>query len=89
MSLSDKKLDEILNNAKRLIEQHNQYKKIVHDLSERVKKLEHENKTLHEQLSDIQENQGPASVDKEKLKEQIDKYLHDIDLSIQWLSDLE
>jgi hypothetical protein len=28
-------------------------------------------------------------LDKEKLKEQIEKYLSDIDLSIQWLSDLD
>jgi predicted nuclease with TOPRIM domain len=89
MSLLDEKLEEILNKANRLIEQNNQYKKVVQDLSARVKLLESENSELWNKLEEAQPNESGIALDKENLKKQIDKYIQDIDLSIQWLSDLE
>jgi predicted nuclease with TOPRIM domain len=89
MSLLDEKLEEILNKANRLIEQNNQYKKVVQDLSARVKLLESENSELWIKLEEAQPNESGIALDKENLKKQIDKYIQDIDLSIQWLSDLE
>jgi len=89
MSLLDEKLEAILNKANRLIEQNNQYKKVVQDLSARVKLLESENSELWNKLEEAQPNESGIALDKENLKKQIDKYIQDIDLSIQWLSDLE
>ena len=84
----EKKLDEILLKAAKLIEQNNQYRRVVQDLSNKIKLLETENSALRNELKESIENNGVA-LDKEKLKQQIDKYLLEIDQSIQWLSDLE
>ncbi len=87
MSLLDEKLEEILNKVSRLIEQNAQYKRIVQDQNSKIKQLELENRELWTQLEEVQESL-PA-LNKEDLRKQIDKYIQDIDLSIQWLSDLE
>ncbi len=89
MSLLDSKLDKILVNTNLLIDQNNHYKMLVHDLSERLQKLETENKMLNEKLLLSKNDENTVTFNKERLKEQIEKYLQDIDLSIQWLSDLE
>lgn len=89
MSLLDEKLEEILNKANRLIAQNNQYRKVVQDLNARVNLLESENSELWNKLEEAQPNEFGVALDKENLKKQIDKYIQDIDLSIQWLSDLE
>jgi hypothetical protein len=88
MAHLEEKLDKILLKATKLIEQNNQYRQILMDLSNKVSLLETENKALRDEL--IAKTQNTEIVlDKEKLKEQIEKYLSDIDLSIQWLSDLD
>jgi hypothetical protein len=88
MAHLEEKLDAILLKATKLIEQNNQYRRIVMDLSNKINLLETENKALRDEL--ISKAQNTEIVpDKEKLKQQIDKYLSDIDLSIQWLSDLD
>lgn len=88
MAHLEEKLDEIILKAIKLIEQNNQYQRIVMDLSNKISLLETENKALRDEL--IAKAQNTEVVhDKEKLKEQIEKYLSDIDLSIQWLSDLD
>jgi hypothetical protein len=88
MAHLEEKLDKILLKATKLIEQNNQYRQILMDLSNKVSLLETENKALRVEL--IAKTQNTEIVlDKEKLKEQIEKYLSDIDLSIQWLSDLD
>lgn len=88
MAHLEEKLDKILLKATKLIEQNNQYRQILMDLSNKVSLLEIENKALRVEL--IAKTQNTEIVlDKEKLKEQIEKYLSDIDLSIQWLSDLD
>ncbi len=84
----EKKLDEILLKAAKLIEQNNQYRRVVQDLSNKIKLLETENSALRNELKESIEN-NEVALDKEKLKQQIDKYLLEIDQSIQWLSDLE
>lgn len=89
MSLLDEKLEEILNKANRLIAQNNQYRKVVQDLNARINLLESENSELWNKLEEAQPNEFGVALDKENLKKQIDKYIQDIDLSIQWLSDLE
>jgi hypothetical protein len=71
-----------------LIEQNNQYRKVVQDLSNKIKLLETENNALRIELNEkttIESN----TLDKEKLKNKIDKYLLEIDQSIQWLSNLD
>jgi len=88
MAHLEEKLDKIILKAAKLIEQNNQYRQILMDLSNKVSLLEIENKALRDEL--ISKTQNTEIVlDKEKLKEQIEKYLSDIDLSIQWLSDLD
>jgi hypothetical protein len=88
MAHLEEKLDKIILKAAKLIEQNNQYRQILMDLSNKVSLLETENKALRVEL--IAKTQNTEIVlDKEKLKEQIEKYLSDIDLSIQWLSDLD
>ena len=88
MAHLEEKLDKIILKAAKLIEQNNQYRQILMDLSNKVSLLETENKALRDEL--IAKTQNTEIVlDKEKLKEQIEKYLSDIDLSIQWLSDLD
>jgi len=88
MAHLEEKLDEIILKAKKLIEQNNQFQQIIQDLSKKLSILEIENKALRDELAD--KAQSPELVlDKEKLKQQIDKYLQEIDLSIRWLSDLD
>ena len=88
MAHLEEKLDAILLKSAKLIEQNNQYQRIVTDLSNKINLLETENKALRDEL--ISKAQNTEIVfDKENLKQQIDKYLSDIDLSIQWLSDLD
>jgi hypothetical protein len=82
------KLDGIILKAAKLIEQNNQYRKVVQDLSNKIKLLETENNALRIELNEkttIESN----TLDKEKLKNKIDKYLLEIDQSIQWLSNLD
>lgn len=88
MAHLEEKLDAILQKAEKLIEQNNQYRLIVQDLSNKIKFLETENSALRVELTKKNQNSDLA-LDKEKLKRQIDKYLHEIDQSIHWLSDLE
>jgi hypothetical protein len=88
MAHLEEKLDKILLKATKLIEQNNQYRHILMDLSNKVSLLETENKALRVELLAKTQN-TEIVLDKEKLKEQIEKYLSDIDLSIQWLSDLD
>jgi predicted nuclease with TOPRIM domain len=88
MAHLQEKLDGILLKAAKLIEQNNQYRKVVQDLSNRIKLLETENNALRIELSEKASNNS-NTLDKEKLKSQIDKYLLEIDQSIQWLSDLD
>jgi predicted nuclease with TOPRIM domain len=88
MAHLEEKLDAILQKAEKLIEQNNQYRLIVQDLSNKVKFLETENSALRVELT-IKNQNSDLALDKEKLKRQIDKYLHEIDQSIHWLSDLE
>jgi hypothetical protein len=88
MAHLEEKLDKILLKATKLIEQNNQYRQILMDLSNKVSLLETENKALRVELLAKTQN-TEIVLDKEKLKEQIEKYLSDIDLSIQWLSDLD
>ena len=88
MAHLEEKLDAILLKADRLIAQNKQFRQIAHELSDKINLLEIENKALRDELNE--KAQIPdASLNKEKLKQQIDKYLNDIDLSIQWLSDLD
>jgi predicted RNase H-like nuclease (RuvC/YqgF family) len=89
MSLLDEKIEEIINKTGKLIEQNAQYRRVVQDLTSRVKQLDNENKELRLQLEESKTNNSNLPVDKESLRKQIDKYIQDIDLSIQWLSDLE
>jgi hypothetical protein len=89
MSLLDEKLEEILNKVNRLIEQNAQYKRIVQDQDSKIKQLELENRELWTQLEEAQVQESLPALNKEDLRKQIDKYIQDIDLSIQWLSDLE
>jgi predicted RNase H-like nuclease (RuvC/YqgF family) len=89
MSLLDEKIEEIINKTGKLIEQNVQYRRVVQDLTSRVKQLDNENKELRLQLKESKTNNSNLPVDKESLRKQIDKYIQDIDLSIQWLSDLE
>ena len=88
MAHLEEKLDAILQKAEKLIEQNNQYRLIVQDLSNKIKFLETENSALRVELT-IKNQNSDLALDKEKLKRQIDKYLHEIDQSIHWLSDLE
>ena len=88
MAHLEEKIDAILQKAKKLIEQNNQYRVIVQDLSNKIKFLETENSALRVELT-IKNQNSDLALDKEKLKRQIDKYLHEIDQSIHWLSDLE
>jgi predicted nuclease with TOPRIM domain len=88
MAHLEEKLDAILQKAEKLIEQNNQYRVIVQDLSNKIKFLETENSALRVELT-IKNQNSDLALDKEKLKRQIDKYLHEIDQSIHWLSDLE
>ena len=88
MAHLQEKLDGIILNAAKLIEQNNQYRKVVQDLSNKIKLLETENNALRIELNEkttIESN----TLDKEKLKNKIDKYLLEIDQSIQWLSNLD
>jgi predicted nuclease with TOPRIM domain len=88
MAHLEEKIDAILQKAEKLIEQNNQYRVIVQDLSNKIKFLETENSALRVELT-IKNQNSDLALDKEKLKRQIDKYLHEIDQSIHWLSDLE
>jgi chromosome segregation ATPase len=83
----ESKIEEITLKVTKLIEQNAQYKRVVNDLKQRCTRLEAENQELSNELEENIENS--ASLDKESIKKQIDKYIQDIDLSIQWLSDLE
>jgi hypothetical protein len=88
MAHLQEKLDGIILKAAKLIEQNNQYRKVVQDLSNKIKLLETENNALRIELNEkttIESN----TLDKEKLKNKIDKYLLEIDQSIQWLSNLD
>jgi len=88
MAHLQEKLDGIILKAAKLIEQNNQYRKVVQDLSNKIKLLETENNALRIELNEkttIESN----TFDKEKLKNKIDKYLLEIDQSIQWLSNLD
>jgi hypothetical protein len=88
MAHLQEKLDGIILKAAKLIEQNNQYRKVVQDLSDKIKLLETENNALRIELNEkttIESN----TLDKEKLKNKIDKYLLEIDQSIQWLSNLD
>ena len=88
MAHLQEKLDGIILKAAKLIEQNNQYRKVVQDLSNMIKLLETENNALRIELNEkttIESN----TLDKEKLKNKIDKYLLEIDQSIQWLSNLD
>jgi len=89
MSLLDEKIEEIINKTGKLIEQNAQYSRVVQNLTNSVKQLDNENKELRLQLEESKSNNASLPVDKESLRKQIDKYIQDIDLSIQWLSDLE
>jgi len=88
MAHLEEKLDAILLKADRLIAQNKQFRQIVHELSGKINLLEIENTALRDELNEKAKNPD-ATLNKEKLKQQIDKYLNDIDLSIQWLSDLD
>jgi len=88
MAHLQEKLDGIILKAAKLIEQNNQYRKVVQDLFNKIKLLETENNALKIELNEkttIESN----TLDKEKLKNKIDKYLLEIDQSIQWLSNLD
>lgn len=83
----ESKIEEITVKVNKLIEQNAQYKRVVNDLKQRCTLLEAENQELRNANAENQNNSVPF--DKESLTKQIDKYIQDIDLSIQWLSDLE
>ena len=83
----ENKIEVITVKVHKLIEQNAQYKRVVNDLKQRCVNLEAENQELRSSLAENQNNSLP--LDKESLTNLIDKYIQDIDLSIQWLSDLE
>jgi len=89
MSLLDDKIEEIYIKVSKLIEQNAQYKRVVHDLTNQNKKLKSTNAELLQQLKEQQASLSDSPFDKESLQAQIDQYIQDIDLSIQWLSDFE
>lgn len=89
MSLLDEKIEDIYHKVSKLIEQNAQYKRIVEDLSTRNKALETQNEALTEQLKTAKTQQAQLPFDKESLQQQIDKYIQDVDLSIQLISDFE
>ena len=88
MAHLQEKLDGIILKAAKLIEQNNQYRKVVQDLSNKIKLLETENNALRIELNEKTTTES-NTLDKEKLKNKIDKYLLEIDQSIQWLSNLD
>ena len=67
MAHLEEKLDAILQKAEKLIEQNNQYRLIVQDLSNKIKFLETENSALSVELTKKNQNSDLA-LDKEKLK---------------------
>ena len=83
----ESKIEEITVKVTKLIEQNAQYKRVLNDLKQRCALLEAENQKMHKEIAENQNNSD--ALDKESIKKQIDKYIQDIDLSIQWLSDLE
>lgn len=88
MSLLDEQLEKITTKVKKLIEQNAQYSKIVQDLNAERKRLEKENTALRKELEQ-NNKQIDLFVDANDIHQQIDQYIQDIDLSIDWLSSLD
>jgi hypothetical protein len=83
------KIEEIIQKTGKIIEQNRTYKEIVLELKNRLKNLEIENKELKAQLKEEQVSSQQLSFDKESVKKQLDKFINELDLSINMLSELD
>ncbi len=89
MSSLEHKIETISLKVKTLLEQNAQYRELVGELEQQIKRLENENQTLKSATADAAPSSLGSPNNKEELIQQIDKYIQDIDLGIQWLSDFE
>jgi chromosome segregation ATPase len=89
MSLLDEKLEEISLKVKKLIEQNAQFRRVVQDLTQQKKALEAENRGLKVKIEELESAKANLPFDKESLQQQIDTYIQELDLSIEWLSGLD
>jgi small-conductance mechanosensitive channel len=99
MSTLEEKLEKIEKKVKKLVEQNVQYKEICEDLLATRRLLEKENAVLKENLAgqadeveSLEKNAKQLNItyqeDKKGVKERINKYINDIDTSIEWLKQL-
>lgn len=99
MSNLERKLAEIEQKVKRLVEQNVHYQMICEDMLKAKRALEHENETLKkalkgksELIDNLQHNSQQLKIayqeENEEIKKRIDQYIQDIDTSIEWLKQL-
>jgi hypothetical protein len=83
------KIEEIIQKTGKILEQNKVYKEIVLELKNRLKNLEIENKELKSLLKEEKDQTQQLSFDKESVKEQLDKFIAELDMSINMLSELD
>ncbi len=83
------KIEEIIQKTAKILEQNRTYKEIVLELKNRLKNLEIENKELKNQLKEEKNQIQQLSFDKESVKQQLDKFIAELDMSINMLSELD
>lgn len=99
MSTLEKKLEEIEQKVKKLIEQNVQFKEICEDLLSVRRRLERENADLKKKMASQAQEVSAISdytehlklvhqEDKEEIKKRINQYIQDIDFSIEWIKQL-
>ena len=85
----ENKIEEIIQKTGKILEQNKVYKEIVLELKNRLKNLEIENKELKSQLKEERDQTQQLSFDKESVRKQLDKFIAELDLSINMLSELD
>jgi hypothetical protein len=85
----ENKIEEIIQKTGKILEQNKVYKEIVLELKNRLKNLEIENKELKSQLKEERDQTQQLSFDKETVRKQLDKFIAELDMSINMLSELD
>ena len=85
----ENKIEEIIQKTGKILEQNKVYKEIVLELKNRLKNLEIDNKELKSQLKEERDQTQQLSFDKESVRKQLDKFIAELDMSINMLSELD
>ncbi len=85
----ENKIEEIIQKTGKILEQNKVYKEIVLEMKNRLKNLEIENNELKSQLKEEINQTQQLSFDKESVRKQLDKFIAELDMSINMLSELD